>query len=591
MNHLVSKMKKCRLAAAIWFIVTFGFAIPAISATYDALILDGQTTTGVASAGPFGYTINDNGEVARETFRTPVGGNAFSMVSSLWVRDSQGQSRFVGATNQFASQGVDLRAPIVLNDGSFIASRGFGVPLPGGGQGSVNQIVRVTPNGGTINTSVGPVDSFDLVVLAEDAFNGAAPTGATPNVFSFASALSVAAAANDNGEIAILVNGTGGNTEVVKIAADGQSSVVVGSSNADEFNLTKPDINNSGEVAWLAQLSSAGSSPGALTHAVLVGDGTTPPTRRLEIVANGGSGLGPDINDDGTVVAYQPSQILKADSADVPNDPNNVVLNDTQIDGIVGFVGINDFGQVAYTDASGLYVDGERLIEIGGQFNGETVTQIFFRDNAAFNSSGSIVAEVRTTQEFYGVRFDAPGGRPDTPLVPFASTPSGENDVALNINNGLGVDTPIWVDPVVATGFTYTQGVGGENFATLIIPSALPLGDDTFTLSFEYGSGNLFSDLFGVGAVFDFTAFDPLGISQFTIGGIDVGEGVDPTDPFVVGLTFVAGGFQSTLSIDATTTNTDADPNVVPLPTTILLLLSGFGLYPLLSRIRTKQAA
>jgi hypothetical protein len=96
------------------------------------------------------------------------------------------------------------------------------------------------------------------------------------------------------------------------------------------------------------------------------------------------------------------------------------------------------------------------------------------------------------------------------------------------------------------------------------------MGDDSFVLDFTYGGGLIYSDVLGIGETFDFTALDPSGIASFTISGIDVSEMIDPTDPFVVGLTFVSGGFSSILSIDATTVETS--PNPVPLPASLPMM-------------------
>ncbi|MFC6639723.1 VPLPA-CTERM sorting domain-containing protein [Sulfitobacter sp. JBTF-M27] len=101
---------------------------------------------------------------------------------------------------------------------------------------------------------------------------------------------------------------------------------------------------------------------------------------------------------------------------------------------------------------------------------------------------------------------------------------------------------------------------------------------------FDY-TGRSFLGTISVGATFDFLSYDPLGISMLTIFGIDVAEMVDPTDPFVVGMTFVSGGFQSTLSIDAITVNT-RPTGPVPLPAALQLLLVTLGGLGLAARRR-----
>ena len=106
-----------------------------------------------------------------------------------------------------------------------------------------------------------------------------------------------------------------------------------------------------------------------------------------------------------------------------------------------------------------------------------------------------------------------------------------------------------------------------------------------FDLTFDYIDGN-FSSAIAVGEMFDFLAYDILGISTFTISGTDLSEAVDPTDPFVVGLTFLEGGFSSILSIDAITVDTDGP--VDPLPASGLLLV--FGLQAMVLQRRRLDA-
>ncbi len=549
-------------------------ASPSFSTTVQSTVIGG------AFLGVTESSLDNFGNVATVRVRTPSGGNAFDNVWSLGVTDVYGSTQFIGASNQFAAQGIDLRNPILLDDGSFVAQRTVDTRNQPNG-GLVVQLVRVTPNGTFRDTSVGPVENFNTIPLVETVIIGQA-SGSTPNVFREFQG----AAANSNGQVALLALLDDGTSQVVRIEPDGQSHVVIATANQTEINFTAPDINEAGDVAYIAQVQPGASQPGDTTHVVKVGNGSGPAETRVEIAARGGSGLGPDINASGTVVGYQPSLISLAEVGDSPTDPGNVIVTDPEINGFVSFLGLNDFGQVAYQDASGLYVDGELIVEIGGQFNGQEVIAIGVRDNVAFNNSAQALAEVATVVERDAngriirsnrvlVRFDPEGATPENPLVPFASTPEGENDVALNINNGLGVDAPIFVDPIVATGFTYTQGAGGANFATLLIPSSLPLGDDDFLLEFMYGSGLFFSDTIFAGEIFDFTAWAIEGVASFTLSDIDLAEMIDPTDPFVVGLTFVSGGFSSTLSIDAITEDTDV--NVVPLPASLPLLLASLG--------------
>jgi YVTN family beta-propeller protein len=95
------------------------------------------------------------------------------------------------------------------------------------------------------------------------------------------------------------------------------------------------------------------------------------------------------------------------------------------------------------------------------------------------------------------------------------------------------------IDPTVATGFTYTIGSGNPNFATVVLPALQ--GSEPYTITWDNG---LHARQVPGGEIFSFLLTDPLGVSTFTVTGIDPADGVDPRSGtgFVTGLTFVAGG-------------------------------------------------
>ena len=95
------------------------------------------------------------------------------------------------------------------------------------------------------------------------------------------------------------------------------------------------------------------------------------------------------------------------------------------------------------------------------------------------------------------------------------------------------------IDPTIATGFNYAVGVGNPNFATVLLP--ILQESDAYTITWD--NGQHAERLLG-GDLFSFLSTDPLGVSAFTVTGIDPADGVDPSSgtDFVTDLTFVGDG-------------------------------------------------
>ncbi|MGI9427739.1 MAG: thrombospondin type 3 repeat-containing protein, partial [Bythopirellula sp.] len=182
----------------------------------------------------------------------------------------------------------------------------------------------------------------------------------------------------------------------------------------------------------------------------------------------------------------------------------------------------------------------------------------------ALNDRGELVfrafLDSQSTQSI--IRATAmPGLLPDRPILPAPADilpgPSWRHRCGsvLIVN-----DTRCFVDPPVATGYTYEVEGDHPNFASVLIPAPLPGGDAQFTVDVEGASFSLTA-----GQAFDFTAPFPLGVPAFQINDIDVGENLDPSDPaaFVTGLSFVAvpaveESFTMTPIVDDTT-DSDGD--------------------------------
>ena len=69
-----------------------------------------------------------------------------------------------------------------------------------------------------------------------------------------------------------------------------------------------------------------------------------------------------------------------------------------------------------------------------------------------------------------------------------------------------------YLDPLVATGFIYTIGVGDPNFASVLLPDLQ--GSEPYTITWDNGLDT--ATVLG-GNPFDFLLTDPLGVSTFTV--------------------------------------------------------------------------
>lgn len=135
----------------------------------------------------------------------------------------------------------------------------------------------------------------------------------------------------------------------------------------------------------------------------------------------------------------------------------------------------------------------------------------------------------------------------------------------------VGPDHITFIDPVVATGFSYATGAGDPNFKAVQVASNV--GDGLYEVwtwdgtTWQQAGGAL-----AAGASFDFTAHGfAAGVDRFQIRGIEEAAGVNAFDVtgFVTGLSFVADG-SFTGTMQAITT-------AVPEPASWALWLAGAG--------------
>lgn len=202
-------------------------------------------------------------------------------------------------------------------------------------------------------------------------------------------------------------------------------------------------------------------------------------------------------------------------------------------------------------------------------------------DLAHTRSSGTFAGSVDARSSSY---FDF------TPINP-ATLPAGVSNIALptltpvpttsgllagplysfSVGN-VGPNQVTFIDPVVATGFSYATGAGDPNFKTVQVPS--DVGDGLYEVWTWNGSAwQQAAGALAAGASFDFTAHGfAAGVDRFQIRGIEAEAGVNAFDVtgFVTGLTFVAdGSFTGTMQA--------ITAEAVPEPATWALWLAGAG--------------
>jgi len=166
-----------------------------------------------------------------------------------------------------------------------------------------------------------------------------------------------------------------------------------------------------------------------------------------------------------------------------------------------------------------------------------------------------------------------PGTTPDNPFMPVIVDDGWEFQFSVP-----DIDTPVWIDPLVAVGYDYFVD-SGPYFSEVYLPN---LGDNNYDL-WQWDGVSWFDTTtilhgeewydFGVG-----------GLNRFRILGIETGLGLDPLDPtaFVTGLKFANVGSVTMRQVPITF---DTGPAVVPGPSSVLLC--GIGL--VLSSIRSQR--
>ena len=192
-------------------------------------------------------------------------------------------------------------------------------------------------------------------------------------------------------------------------------------------------------------------------------------------------------------------------------------------------------------------------------------------------SIGAGATEYFSTSTLFGNGVPpAPGSIESLPLVDDSPEPN-EDDVlvySFDIPASYEPEVTIWIDPVVAVGYTYT--VTGSTFHSVTAPSYLAVPDAD---GYELWINDTFVRLLASGDTAEFLDTDM--ITSFEIRGIDPdvgGTGLDPENAtaFVTGISLYALTGTTVVTMAPITRDYNPDP-VVPLPASIWLLMTGMG--------------
>ena len=170
---------------------------------------------------------------------------------------------------------------------------------------------------------------------------------------------------------------------------------------------------------------------------------------------------------------------------------------------------------------------------------------------------------------------EVPGSAPYNPVLPGNIDDGSAGWVFENMPVGTG--TPIWIDPIVATGYDYLISNGPLVNGVTLLPG---VGDGRYDIWLkEGGEWKLFASDVAGGEHFEFGK----SVDEFRITGIETDAAINPNSPiaFSTGLWFDAVG-------NATVTQTALTVDVLPVPepATYGMLLAGLGMIGFAARRR-----
>jgi hypothetical protein len=236
-------------------------------------------------------------------------------------------------------------------------------------------------------------------------------------------------------------------------------------------------------------------------------------------------------------------------------------------------------GRFSVNDCCGLDLPLDDMVE--NDFDNDGVIDQAYDVTLALRNTFVVpvnATQTYTTTTIWGSgEVPTPGSSENLPLLPDNTTMVGNIPVWTFEIPVVSVTEPVWIDPIVAVGYTYT--VTGNAFAAVIAPSlaTIPDSDGTYTISFD---GMTVDILAGE------TYFFATPVTSFTLTGIDIGLDIDPLDPlaFPTGVIFATLG-TATVTQTPITVETSTPP--IPLPASVFLMLGGIGALPILRKLRS----
>jgi hypothetical protein len=267
-------------------------------------------------------------------------------------------------------------------------------------------------------------------------------------------------------------------------------------------------------------------------------------------------------NGPNTVVAVTPSSA----GYTLPPFANSVTVTGGTTTPTVSWVGSGDSAFVQILSKSGVALYSRGDLSPTGSF------QI---PSMIINNNNSYVIEVSETYTHDGSTNNAHYNEaaisralfdytvsPTAPLVPI-NIPMVDSSGVFHFNMSVSAGVTTYIDPEIATGYIYAIGAGNPDFASVTLP-ILPNQTDPYEIEWD---GGLETAFVSGGQVFDFTG---AGVSNFEVNGIDLANGLSPTNPtaFVTALTFEGAGM-------FTGTMTPISVNI-PEPSTWAMMLFGF---------------
>ena len=283
-----------------------------------------------------------------------------------------------------------------------------------------------------------------------------------------------------------------------------------------------------------------------------------------------------------------------ADSGGVTAQGSTLVLYETDLVGgttaVDTFLGITAFGGTnagndgyAVAQCCSLSLPMSNAVDFDNDGDGiaDTSYDVTLQLQDDFLLMPGEVQAYTTTTIFGNGEPPAPGSSPSTPLLPTSSGGSVPGFTFSIPVLTLQVQQTFFIDPDIATGYTYQ--VVGADFYSVTAPefAYVPDGDGTYTISYNGNTYTLFAGQ-------THTFLTP--VTSFVLSGIDPSLLLDPNNP----LAFVTGIALDNIdpliaNVDITQTpiiTTIPDTQPVPLPASAVLFAGGLG-----SLIAVRRAA